>query len=599
MTTNNFTPLNGSGASAGGAAEFSPGRKPGVSIHFFTRGARVSGRQKNDDSSGASVAPSGLLIREKFVSPGSRPGLLSTARFRGLGERFQLRRRTRWIQLNAVAILLITSSLSSTSTMGQQRKRPVAASNTVLQPNRSPLITFRILFMTGSAFDPAGKEGLAALTAAMLAEAGSRQMTYEQIQDAFYPIATDFDWQIDKEMTVFTGTTHRDNLDRYYSIISQMLLDPGFRQEDFTRLRTDAINFLKVSLREANDEELGKEQLYNIIYAGHAYGHHNIGKLTALERLTLDDVRAFYRQNFTRANLVLGLAGGYPATFVRKVRADFNKLPAGKPNNAKFGMPKVDPGMRIEIVKRETRSTAISLGFPISVNRSHKDWPALALVASYFGQHRASTSYLYQRIREARGLNYGDYAYIEYFPRGMFQFQPDPNLGRQQQIFQIWIRPVEPQNGHFTLRAALYEYDKLVRNGMSQDDFESTRQFLMKFVNILTATQDAQLGYALDSRYYKIKDFPAYVREQLAKLTWTDVNRAIKTHLKSDAMRVAIITKDAEGLRDAIISGKPSPITYNAPKPKEITDEDKVIDRYQIVVKPEAVTIVPVDKVFQ
>ena len=104
--------------------------------------------------------------------------------------------------------------------------------------------------MTGSAFDPEGKEGVAALTAAMLAEAGSRQMTYEQIQDAFYPMASDFDWQIDKEMTVFTGTTHRDNLDRYYSIISQMLLDPGFRQEDFTRLKTDAINFLKVSLRE-------------------------------------------------------------------------------------------------------------------------------------------------------------------------------------------------------------------------------------------------------------------------------------------------------------------------------------------------------------
>ncbi|HEX5704752.1 MAG TPA: pitrilysin family protein [Pyrinomonadaceae bacterium] len=515
-------------------------------------------------------------------------------------DRIELFRPIRHPLLAVLAGALIVTSASIAPLMAQQRRKPIpAVPNAVLQPNRSPLISFRILFMTGSAFDPQDKEGLAALTAAMLAEAGSRQMSYEQIQDAFYPMASDFDWQIDKEMTVFTGTTHRDNLDRYYSIISQMLLDPGFRQEDFTRLKADAINFLKVSLREANDEELGKEQLYNIIYAGHAYGHHNIGRLSSLERLTLDDVRAFYSQNFTRANLVLGLAGGYPRTFVGKVRADFNKLPAGKPSTAKFRAPTVAPGMRIEIVKRETISTAISLGFPISVNRSHKDWPALALITSYLGQHRSSSAYLYQRLRELRGLNYGDYAYIEYFPRGMFQFQPDPNLGRQQQIFQIWIRPVEPQNGHFTLRAALYEYDKLMRNGMTPDDFESTRQFLMKFVNILTATQDAQLGYALDSRYYKIKDFPAYMREQLAKLTLADVNRALRTHLKSDAMRVAIITKDAEGLSQAILSNKPSPITYNAPKPKEITDEDKVIERYQIAVKPENVTIVPVDRVFQ
>ncbi|NAW49808.1 hypothetical protein, partial [Salmonella sp. gx-f5] len=78
-------------------------------------------------------------------------------------------------------------------------------------------------------------------------------------------------------------------------------------------------------------------------------------------------------------------------------------------------------------------------------------------------------------IRELRGLNYGDYAYIEYFPRGMFQFTPDPNLARQQQIFQIWIRPVEPQNAHFTLRLALYEFDKLLRDGLTRESFEATR----------------------------------------------------------------------------------------------------------------------------
>ncbi|HEX8922176.1 MAG TPA: pitrilysin family protein [Pyrinomonadaceae bacterium] len=484
--------------------------------------------------------------------------------------------------------------------MSQKTTRGAAgAVASVLQPNRSPLVTFRILFMTGSASDPEGKEGAAALTAAMLAEGGTRKMSYEQITDAFYPMATSFSAQTDKEMTVFYGTTHLDNLDRYYSMISQMLLDPGFRQEDFTRLKTDAINFLKVSLREANDEELGKEQLYNTIYAGLPYGHHNRGSLSALERLTLDDVRAFYRRHYTRPNLVLGLAGGYPASFVKKVQADFSKLPAGASGKLTMAAPKVDAGMRIEIIKRDTRSTGISLGFPLTVTRRDRDWPALAVVASYFGQHRSSNSYLYQRLRELRGLNYGDYAYIEYFPRGMFQFQPDPNLGRTSQIFQIWIRPVEPQNGHFTLRAALYEYDKLVRDGMSKETFEGAREFLLKNINILTSTQDASLGYALDSRYYGIPDFNAYMRERLSSLTLEDVNNAIQRYLKSDRMRIVMVTKDAEGLREAIINNTPSPIKYNAPKPDQILEEDKVIQSYRINVKPEDVVIVPIERVFQ
>ena len=469
----------------------------------------------------------------------------------------------------------------------------------VLLPNRSPLVTFRVLFMTGAADDPQGKEGVAALTAAMLAQGGTRDMTYEQIVEAMYPMATSLGWQIDKEMTVFAGTTHVDNLDAYYRLVSAMLLDPGFRQEDFARLKADAVNFLKVSLREGNDEELGKEYLYNIIYAGHPYAHHNMGTLSALERLTLDDVRAFYKQNYTRANLRIGLAGGYPADFPKTVEASFEKLPAGAASKKKYAAPKVAPGMRVEIVKRETRATALSLGFPIAVNRSHKDWPALALVASYLGQHRSSVSHLYQRLREARGLNYGDYAYVEYFPRGMFQFTPDPNLGRQQQIFQIWIRPVEPQNAHFTLRATLYEYDKLVREGMSQADFDSIRDFLVKYGNVLTSTQDAQLGYALDSRYYGIPDFNTHMREQLSRLTLADVNAALRRHLKSDRMRVVVITKDAEALRAAILAGKPSPITYNSPKPPELVAEDKVIQDYKINVKPEQVVIVPVERVFQ
>jgi zinc protease len=258
----------------------------------------------------------------------------------------------------------------------------------------------------------------------------------------------------------------------------------------------------------------------------------------------------------------------------------------------------VAPGTEIEIVQRQTRSTAISFGFPIEVNRSHPDWPALAVAASYLGQHRSSNSHLYQRLREARGLNYGDYAYIEYFPRGMFQFTPDPNLGRQQQIFQIWIRPVEPQHGHFTLRAAMYEYDKLVRDGMSAETFEATREFLTKYAGVLTQTQTLQLGYALDSQFYGTGQFNQWLQQRLAALTVDDVNRAIRQHLRSDRMRVVMVTGNAEELRDAIVSGRPSPIAYNSPKPQEILDEDRVIQEYRLDVRPERVRIVPVAEVF-
>src|SRR5436190_7296425 len=234
-----------------------------------------------------------------------------------------------------ITLLLCMAALSSSSPgYGGQ----------LLQPGMSPLVTFRILFTTGSAFDPPGKEGLAALTASMLAQGGTRSMGYDQIVQALYPMASSINAQVDKEMTVFSGTTHIENLDHYYALLRDMLLDPGFRAEDFKRLRDDAINFLKVSLRESNDEELGKEELYNIIYAGHPYGHHNTGKISSLEKLTLDDVRGFYRDYYKGTSLTIGLAGGYPKNFPDKVQADFAKLPEGSTDKRRFENPKLSPG---------------------------------------------------------------------------------------------------------------------------------------------------------------------------------------------------------------------------------------------------------------
>ncbi len=466
-------------------------------------------------------------------------------------------------------------------------------------PSNSPLVSFRILFRTGSAYDPVGKEGLASLTASLLSEGGSEKLAYDEILKQMYPLATSFGAQVDKEMTVFVGTTHVDNLQKYYALIRQMLLTPGFREDDFTRLKEDAMNYLKVTLREGNDEELGKEQLYNFIYKEHPYGHENVGSLRALEKLTLSDVREFYQSNYTGVKVVIGVAGGYPPTFLDQVRKDFATLPSGDLNLQKFSEPDLEPGMRIQIVKRDTRSTAISMGFPVNVTRKDPDYAALTLVASWFGQHRSSNSHLYQRLREARGLNYGDYSYIEYFPRGMFQFQPDPNLARQQQVFQIWIRPVPPEQGLFTLRAALYEYDKLISDGLTKEAFETTREFLSKFVDVLLQTQSASLGYALDSRYYGIPPYNEYLKSELAKLTVEKVNEAIKRHLKSNKMRVVMVTSEAEALRDAIIKGDPSPITYNSPKPDEILAEDKTVEKYPIPTKAEWVEVLPIDKVFE
>lgn len=491
------------------------------------------------------------------------------------------------MQMKIWWILLMATSLPE----------PAGATSLIAQPGKSPLITIRLVFRTGSAVDPAGKEGLAALTASMLAEGGTKRMSYQQILDAMFPMATSVDVQVDQEMTAFSAETHLDNLDKFYAILREALLEPGWREDDLRRLKDDAINFLQVSLRGTNDEELAKEVLYNEIYEGHPYGHYNVGRISAIKSISLDDLKQFYRRNYTQAGLTIAISGGYPADFAARIQKDFSKLPMGKAAALKLPKPKAIEGRQLVMVEKETRSVAISLGFPIDVRRGDPDYPALLVAQSYLGQHRSSGVRLFDRLREIRGLNYGDYAYIEYFPRGMFQFEPDPNLARQQQIFQVWIRPVQPETAHFAIRLTMFELERLYREGLSVDDFEKTRGFLSKYVNLLTKTKRAELGYAIDSKFYGIGEYNGYLKSALAKLTREDVNRAIQKHLPVNNLKIVIVAEGCDKLRDALLSEKESPMTYNSPKPTDILDEDKLVSKLPLRVR--STRIIKADTLFE
>jgi zinc protease len=464
---------------------------------------------------------------------------------------------------------------------------------------KSPLVTIRFVFTTGAASDPADKPGLASLTAQMLGNSGTKSLTYKQITDALYPMATGISAYSDKEMTTFVGQTHIDNLEKFYAIMRDAVLNPGWRPEDFTRVRDDQVNALRVSLRGNNDEELGKEVLYNVIYAGHPYGHEDMGTVAALQKMTVADLQAFHHQHYTQANLIIGLAGGYPAGFAARVKKDLEALPEGPADTFTLPQPAAPAHSQVTLVEKDTRSVAWSLGFPIALKRGDPDFAALLVAQSWLGQHRDSSGHLYNRMRELRGLNYGDYAYIEYFPNGMYQFEPDPNLARHEQIFQIWIRPVEPPNAVFALRLAMFELDKLVKQGISQNDFEKSRSFLSKYVNILTKTKSAELGYAIDSQYYGMPEYNQYLKAALAKLTVDDVNRAVKKYLHADKLQIVGIAKDASGIKAALASAAATPIHYNSPKPQDVMDEDKTVESWPLNLKPEDITIVPASTVFE
>jgi zinc protease len=180
----------------------------------------------------------------------------------------------------------------------------------------------------------------------------------------------------------------------------------------------------------------------------------------------------------------------------------------------------------------------------------------------------------------------------------MFQLFPDPNLGRRAQLFEVWLRPVVPANAHMAIRIALHELGRLVEQGLGQEEFEATREYLRKNVAVMTARQEQQVGYALDSRWYGIPEFSAYVRDGLAKLTREEVNAAVRRHLSATNLSFVVVTKDAKGLAEALVADGPSTMTYEAEKPAALLEEDRRIGALRLGLRRDAVRLTPSAEVF-
>jgi zinc protease len=470
----------------------------------------------------------------------------------------------------------------------------------VLLPSAaSPLVAVRLVFRTGSIDDPPGKEGLAALTATIMAEGATQSKTYPEIIDALYPIAGDVGVQVGKEMTTFYGTIHRDNLARYAAILEDSILRPKFADDDFQRHRQDATDEISKSLRGNDDEELGKETLNVMLYGGTPYGHPQAGTVDGLKAIGVDDVKSFYRTHFTRDRLTVGLAGGYPAPFAETFAAAFDALPASGAPPATLRPQAPLEKTSVVIVEKDARANAVSIGAPIDVTRSDDDFYPLWVANSYLGEHRTFSGVLMNQLRGVRGLNYGDYSYIENFVQEGGSTFPVPNIARREQYFSIWIRPVVPENTWFAVRAALYHLDKLEREGISEKDFQQTRKFLETYNKLWTQNASRRLGYAIDAKYYG-KDVQKELERRLPSMTKADVDAAVRKHLPKGKFQIALVADHADKFRSELVSGEPTPIHYDTKgTPEAVLSEDKAIEKFPVPVKPEDIRVVPASDMFQ
>ena len=483
-----------------------------------------------------------------------------------------------------------------------------------LKQKNANKVVIKVRFDNGSIVDPGDKKGLTYATASLMAQGGAGGVSYPDIQDRMHPWAAGYSVAVDRQVTTFTFQVPVDFVDEFYPLVKNVLLAPNFNEKDFSRVMKGQQNFVDQVVRASSDEDYSKFALEDQLFRGGNMQHLKQGTSASVKAITLDDIKGHYTKVFTRNNVTIGIAGNYSDAMLAKLKTDIGGLPdtafaPGSPSKAN----KAD-GIEVEIIAKDGAfGSAMFTGASLPITRANDEFAALMIANSWMGEHRKSYSRLYQKIREARSMNYGDYSYIEWYNAGGQNMLPPSGVPRASNYWSIWIRPVQiatqlqsqyPEladisigHAHFALRMAIRELDLLIKNGMSKEDFAATRTFLRSYTKLYAQSPAQQLGWLMDSRFYGRTDYLAELDKLLKETSLEEVNAAIRKYWQVDNMYVTIVTDkgEAQPLADSLINNTVSPMSYsNLVKTglsAEILAEDKAVSEYQLNVKK--VTIVP------
>ncbi|MCA2980643.1 MAG: insulinase family protein [Myxococcaceae bacterium] len=469
----------------------------------------------------------------------------------------------------------------------------------VALPNTgSPILALRLVFRAGSVDDPAGREGLTALTARLLCEGGTASRTAAEFTRALYPMAAELRCDTDKEFTTIAARVHRERAGAFVPLLVEALSAPRFDAKEFERLRAEQLTAIRARLRNENDEELGKVMLDALLFEGHPYRHAVVGTTAGLTATTLDDARTHWRRVFTQDRLVIGTAGGATSDDASALVERLKALP-------QTGGPRVTiplPGPRsLEtlVVRRATASTAGSFGFASPLRRDHPDFPALFLGLSYLGEHRQEHGVFFRELRDRRGLNYGTYAYAEHYRQDGWEALPRPNVRRTVEDVSFWLRPVEPANGPFATRALLALLDEALREPLPAARFETARGFLLGALRQWTLTDQRRLGWAIDERLTGTPGYVERLRSRLTSLTSAEVQRVLLAHLRPQRLSFVFVTRDADALAAALSSGAPTPPTYPSPRSTDVLEADARLERFPLPMRRQQTVIIDAAQVME
>lgn len=397
----------------------------------------------------------------------------------------------------------------------------------LIERHSLPIVSVEVLIKSGSADDPSELSGVANLTASLLDE-GTKKRSSTQMAEEIDFVGASLSASADLDYTAVNLRVLKKDIDLGFDILSDALLNPLFDAKEVERVR----RLILGSILSEKDEPttIASRAFDNIVFANHPYRHPVIGLEASVQKISRDDITAFYQKHYLPKNALLSIVGDVTEKeAIAVVNKYFSTWKGSPPKARKLLPPNIQP-RKTELINKDLTQTTVLMGH-LGISRKHPDFYPV-MVMNYILGGGGFSSRLLTHIRDNKGLVYSAHSSF--------------TANHQPGSFEISLQ-TKPSNTNEAIAATLQEIAQILKDGVTETELAEAKSYLIGSFPLRLETTGKLAGLLSKVGFHELglqyfTDYPKYIE----KVTREDVLRAAKTYLQPSQITLIVVGNLAE-----------------------------------------------------
>jgi len=392
------------------------------------------------------------------------------------------------------------------------------------EDHRLPIVNTQIVFTNSGSITDTKIAGLAKFSAKMLNE-GTKEVGANGFAEMLESKAIHISASTGSETFVIETGSLKEQFKDSMNYLTMLLSDPNFTKRSLQKVKTMTMG--AISRKENDYDYVASNALKKLLFDGTPLAQPAAGTLKSIESIKLKDVKDFTAKHLVLSRVIIVVGGDIKIKELKKeLKSVLKKLPKGSAEPLAHYEASSDA--KTDILKRETEQAYIYFGSPYNMAVNDEDYYK-ARVATFILGTGGFGSRLMEEIRVKRGLAYSAYARV--------------HVSKSVSYFNGYLQTkLESQKeAKDTVKAVIA---KFVKEGVTQDELEQTKKFLLGSEPLRVETMNQRLNRTFMDYYKGFK--PGHSKEELKKikkLKLEDLNQFIKSHKEILELSFAIVTK--------------------------------------------------------